>query len=69
VDQETKQDIKDIKKDVSEINITLERLTTTVEIHEKRSTQLEDRVSKVERYIFMALGAIALITLLSEVLK
>ncbi len=63
-----KQDIKDIKKDVGEINVTLGRLTTTVELHEKRSTQLEDRMLKVERYIFMALGAIAFISLIAKFL-
>lgn len=67
--EEMKQDIKDIKKLQGEQNVTLARLTTTVETHEKRSTNLEGRVSKLEKTVWMMMGAASLVGVIIEVWK
>jgi hypothetical protein len=61
--------VDSIHEKVSSIDVTIARLTTTVEVHEARSTQLEGRVNKIEKLVYMALGAASIITFIVEIYK
>tara|TARA_R110000868_G_scaffold282312_1_gene542538 strand:- start:449 stop:694 length:246 start_codon:yes stop_codon:yes gene_type:complete len=53
---------------VNRIDITLARLTTTVEVHERRSTTLEAQVKPLEEHMSMIHGTLKFITLVALVL-
>lgn len=63
-----KDRLKDIQKNISSINITLAKQAVILEEHSRRSTALENIVSPINDKVNMALGALALLGILSTLL-
>jgi hypothetical protein len=65
---EVREDVKEIKKEVAEVGKTLIRNTVSLEIHEKRTTQAEERITNIERWQLGLLTAI-LLTVVGAIIK
>lgn len=59
------EDITDIKISLAKIDVTLEKNTESLIVHEKRTSQLESRVVPIEKHVAMLNGALKLLGVLS----
>lgn len=66
--EELKQDVKEIRKEIRDVSITLARNTASLEIHIARTNANEDRIAQVEKWMLGGMGAI-LLALLGYLLR